>query len=317
MVQADDARQRQDSAVECWVLHRGALGDCILLWPLLRAKVASGMRVVLVTDRSKGLLAAEVLGIDWRDIEQPAFNTLWLEDPLVEPVPAAREVIIFAGSGKDAGNAADAAEERWLGNLQRLFPAARLNVHRSRPDSIFAREWTAALDPPQPEATVNVDGPVVCHIGAGGSSKRWPLERFVELAAHLERATGRSVLLFAGEVEAERFTEGQQAMFAAAGGQFILELSALAGIVRSASLFIGNDSGPAHLAAQLGIRALAIFGPTDPEQWGPVGPQVEILSPSVPSSMDWLSLHDVIKRLEQCGWASALPVRVQPTGKLP
>jgi ADP-heptose:LPS heptosyltransferase len=41
--------------------------------------------------------------------------------------------------------------------------------------------------------------------------------------------------------------------------------------------FVGNDSGVTHLAAASGARTLALFGPTDPAQWAPVGPAVKAL----------------------------------------
>jgi len=39
--------------------------------------------------------------------------------------------------------------------------------------------------------------------------------------------------------------------------------------VAAASLFVGNDSGPAHMAAALGVPAVVIFGASDPAIWGP------------------------------------------------
>ena len=42
-----------------------------------------------------------------------------------------------------------------------------------------------------------------------------------------------------------------------------------------ADLFIGNNSGPAHLSGQLGRRTLVLWGPSDPKQWSPIGPEVE------------------------------------------
>ena len=60
-----------------------------------------------------------------------------------------------------------------------------------------------------------------------------------------------------------------------------------------ARLVIAGDSGPAHLAAQLGVPTLSLFGPGDPRQWGPVGSRVRVLAPPVPSPMDWLSVDRV------------------------
>ena len=47
----------------------------------------------------------------------------------------------------------------------------------------------------------------------------------------------------------------------------------IVGAYAGAARFIGNDSGPGHLAAITGIPTLALFGPTDPARWRPLGPQ--------------------------------------------
>ena len=44
--------------------------------------------------------------------------------------------------------------------------------------------------------------------------------------------------------------------------------------LRTASLFVGNDSGPSHLAGIMGLPTIALFGPTDPAVWKPLGPRV-------------------------------------------
>lgn len=56
-----------------------------------------------------------------------------------------------------------------------------------------------------------------------------------------------------------------------------LELSLLAGVLGQVALYIGHDSGVTHLAALLGVRTIAIFGPTDHHRWGPYGQHVSIV----------------------------------------
>ena len=48
-------------------------------------------------------------------------------------------------------------------------------------------------------------------------------------------------------------------------------------LIAQATVFIGHDSGLTHLAAALGRPTVAIFGPTDPEIWGPRGEQVTVV----------------------------------------
>ena len=56
-----------------------------------------------------------------------------------------------------------------------------------------------------------------------------------------------------------------------------LPLSLLTGVLANMDLYFGHDSGVTHLAAMLGVRTVAVFGPTDPSRWAPSGSHVTIL----------------------------------------
>ena len=108
------------------------------------------------------------------------------------------------------------------------------------------------------------DGFAVVHPFSGSASKNWPLERFRSVAAALESA-GVPVRWTAGPGEelpaAVRFDD----------------LGRLAQWLARARVFIGNDSGIAHLAAACGVPVLALFGPSDPRVWAPRGECVCVL----------------------------------------
>ena len=110
------------------------------------------------------------------------------------------------------------------------------------------------------------------HPGSGGRAKRWPAERFVELAARL----GRPVVWLLGPAESEegRLRAMGRGIGVVAEG---LPLPTLAGLLASCQVYVGNDSGVSHLAAAVGAPTVALFGPTDPAVWAPRGPRVEIL----------------------------------------
>jgi heptosyltransferase-1 len=105
--------------------------------------------------------------------------------------------------------------------------------------------------------------------GAGWGAKRWPVERYGEVARRLARA-GLCPLVNYGPGEEDLF----RAVLAASGGTArptkgsVTELIAL---TRRARIFIGGDTGPLHLAAALRVPVVAIFGPTDPARNGPYG----------------------------------------------
>jgi ADP-heptose:LPS heptosyltransferase len=122
-----------------------------------------------------------------------------------------------------------------------------------------ARTATAALPP----------GFLALHPGSGSPSKNWPFPRFVEAARRLAR--GAPWLLLLGPAEAD-VTPPPDALVARGW-----PLRRLAAAVSAAGLFVGNDSGASHLAAATGAPTLALFGPTDPAVWAPLGPAVSTL----------------------------------------
>lgn len=98
----------------------------------------------------------------------------------------------------------------------------------------------------------------IIHPFASSPSKRWPLERFRELAGRLE--TRMPVQWCRGPEENLE------------GAVCLPNLYDLACWIASARIFIGNDSGITHIAAAVQTPTVAIFGPTDPAIWGPRGP---------------------------------------------
>lgn len=111
--------------------------------------------------------------------------------------------------------------------------------------------------------------------GAGWGAKRWPAERYGEVARELAGRGVRSILNYGpGEEELVRAAEAGSDGTAQAMSCSITELIAL---TRRARLFIGGDTGPLHLAAALRVPVVAIFGPTDPVRNGPYGTRSIVL----------------------------------------
>jgi heptosyltransferase-1 len=105
--------------------------------------------------------------------------------------------------------------------------------------------------------------------GAGWGAKRWPAERYGEVARKLADQGVQSILNYGpGEEELARSAELASGGTAKAMSCTISELIAL---TRRGRLFIGGDTGPLHLAAALRVPVVAIFGPTDPARNGPYG----------------------------------------------
>jgi lipopolysaccharide heptosyltransferase II len=128
---------------------------------------------------------------------------------------------------------------------------------------------------------LDVSGPLVAmHPGAGAYSlaRIWPVEGFAQVARGLIESRGATVLVLGGpdEVErAERLVELAGCDGRAhnlAGRTSIHETAAL---LERCDLFVGNDSGPMHIAAAMGIPVVAVFGPSNQQAWGPYSPPGE------------------------------------------
>jgi heptosyltransferase III len=73
-----------------------------------------------------------------------------------------------------------------------------------------------------------------------------------------------------------------------------VDLSALAAVLSLATLYIGHDSGVTHLADWLDVPTIAIYGPTDPTRWGPVGRRSTVIRAAPCRCADW----DAVRRCE-------------------
>ena len=117
---------------------------------------------------------------------------------------------------------------------------------------------------------------VAIHPGSGSPKKNWPVDRFAELARKL--AAGGIAGPFFTWGEADEKTAGTLQL-TAGDIPFLTNctLVELAAVFANCRAYVGNDSGITHIAAALGIPVVALFGPSDPDRWGPRGPNVKIL----------------------------------------
>jgi heptosyltransferase-1 len=112
------------------------------------------------------------------------------------------------------------------------------------------------------------DSPLaILNPGAGWGAKQWAPEHYGELADGLASRGLRSIVNYGpGEEDLARAAVAASAGNAVALSSSLSELMALA---RRSQLFVGGDTGPMHLAALLGVKTIALFGPTDPSRNGP------------------------------------------------
>ncbi len=279
------------------IFHQAALGDFVLTWPiaLACARLWPTNRILYVTHAGKGALAERAIGTEFRDGEplhalfSPNISTdAKLPEPAMKLLNGAATIISFVSNGSDA----------WANNIKRLAPEAELICVTPRPAEAIDQhvmtyhagqfganvQLQAAIG--QMITHVAASGAtarrpagtrVVIHPGSGGEDKCWPAERFIELAAEL-KTDGHDVHIMLGEVERERWSSDQKKLIAAAATvHHPADLVELFTLLQTARLYIGNDSGPTHLAALIGVPTLALFGRDNEITWRPVGPNVKLI----------------------------------------
>ncbi len=125
------------------------------------------------------------------------------------------------------------------------------------------------------------------HPGATNSrAKVWKASRFAEVAVRLAEEHDAQVVVLGGVTEGELAAEVQRGLppNIALTLQGRTSLADLMGVLAELSVFLTNDSGPMHLSAALGVRTLAVFGPTDARETGPVGARALVVREPVDCS---------------------------------
>src|SRR5260221_3162969 len=123
--------------------------------------------------------------------------------------------------------------------------------------------------------TADVNDFVILNPGAGWGAKRWPAERYGQVAKELAK-DGLCSLINYGPGE-EDLAAAVEAASEGTAQKISCSISELIALTRRARLLIGGDTGPMHLAAALKIPVVAIFGPTDPARNGPFGTRSAVL----------------------------------------
>ena len=297
------------------VIRPGAIGDALLTFPVLKAlrEHYAGMPITLVSN-AQVLPLALAFGVaertfDFQDIhwselfsttgirnssllallKQTDLAICWMRDTngIVErnlKMSGVKHVMIAPGQP---------SEGEHIHIVDYLANTVGLSI--AGPRFIAPSSW------PTPNSVSN--GPtgrsVAIHPGSGSAQKCWPASRF---AAVIERLwqQNRSVLLLAGPADSERVHDVFQQLSAPPTPEMLklltnAPLMEVARQLQPCRCYLGNDSGITHLAAMLGIPTIAIFGPTDPAIWRPVGPFVHIIQGR---SLEEVSIDSVVEAID-------------------
>jgi heptosyltransferase III len=252
------------------VVRACAIGDFVLHLPALRSLARANplARFTLVGYPETLALARPFIPVEAiRSIEAPPWATLFHDCLPEAPFDAAwvwMKDPVFAENLRRSG-------------IPEVFHANPFPAAGHAAEHLL---HTLALPAPEhPDLWDSRSDRIILHPGSGSPSKVWP--RFDELARLLPEA---EVLL--GPCE-KRLSVPNKCLQN-------LSLIEVAEELRRCRMFIGNDSGITHVAAYWGTPTAALFGPTDPKVWGPVGRRVNILQKP---SLKNISVDDVRKLL--------------------
>jgi len=169
-----------------------------------------------------------------------------LQFPYNLRIPSAQEIL---GNERPVHTAEHLASAMfWLGVPEQQIPPARLFAEPESRESPYA----------------------VIHPFASAETKAWPVRFYLQLAQHMKRELDVQPVFISGPGE-DLSTFQMWPTVANPPLERTKEL--LAG----ASWFVGNDSGPAHMAAAFGIPTMVFFGPSDPVTWAPWRTRSEVL----------------------------------------
>jgi ADP-heptose:LPS heptosyltransferase len=266
------------------VLRALGLGDFLTGVPALRAlRLAfADDELVLAAPRALEPLV-ELAGVADRLLDTRGLGPLdWPGGPprlavnLHGKGPQSHHVLRRAGAGRLAAFGCD--EARHAG------PAWRDDEHEVRrwcrmlEESLGIPTDPGALGLSVPDTPASAPGAVVVHPGAAYPSRRWPPERFAEVARWVVGAGYRVVVTGGpdevGLAEQVRRAAGLPEPATLAGRT---DLLALAAQVAAARLVVCGDTGVAHLATAFSTPSVLLFGPTAPSRWGPPDDQRHVV----------------------------------------
>ncbi|MBL8755320.1 MAG: glycosyltransferase family 9 protein [Planctomycetes bacterium] len=258
------------------VVRRGGLGDTLLLAPVLRA----------LARRTPGV------PIDFAGVRE--FTALLVGPGLADGARSSEDLAAYrfphdaavrkACSERHAAVVADDAAFARLADhdcfVQVFDPRPQPGVRAPLAQQIAAQlglvlawphdAWLVRHPPPAVAGAVVVLAP-----GSGGRAKCWPRAHWLLLARGLAETAKLAVVVGPAEIERDDPRTWPWPVPVA----FVVEAapSVLAVRLHGAAAFVGNDSGPTHLAAMLGVPTVALFGPSDAVVYAPQGPCVEIV----------------------------------------
>jgi ADP-heptose:LPS heptosyltransferase len=284
-----DLIARLPSGSRIAVIRLRSLGDCVLTTPAL------------------ALLKAHRPDLEIHVVVEPRFAGVFEDNPDIatvsEAVPHVDLVLNLHGGTRSmwltlaSGTKyrAGFAHHRYSLIYTHKIPTAQAILGVTRPvhtaeHLASAMFWLGVPPAEIPRAKLIAHTPlgrsqyVVMHPFASAPDKAWPIEHFVSVAARLQ-AQGLQPMILAGPSD-------DAAPFAPFQVLKDAPLRDVKNVMSGAAFFIGNDSGPAHIAAAFGVPVVVLFGPSNRVTWAPWRTEARVLTSA--GSIAGISIDEVL-----------------------
>jgi heptosyltransferase-3 len=300
------------------ILQPGAIGDCILTLPLvefMKDSVGLGRVDILGHTEYTGILPGRTAADGIRSIDVVDLHRLFTEtktfdladgDPLINIFADYAWIVTFLGEPDSyfeqnlifTANCSHSAEVITLSmKLPKKFSAhitdfyiqqfitqsgLSLEPRQTRPNDVLIKATKADVNRGRELLKeIGLDSSeklVVIQPGSGSVQKCWHLDNFLAIAKQLG-SKGIRVIFLLGPAESDRFNKATiKKIISVAKYLTDLSLTQVLGLLSCADAYLGNDSGITHLAAGLGVKTVVVFGPTDPDVYRPIGPDVTVFT---------------------------------------
>ncbi len=310
------------TAAHIYVVQLGHLGDALITIPLLRAlrqaypqavlRVVTGAAGAGVFRDFAGVLVNDVVEYNSKKFARGA----WTESTEVPRFSGAHLIIHVRGDLPLLLNyftnyraafrhclvpysrlrmaplyllgvsAVPATKTHQYDRIREVGHALGLNLSQL-PEIEVEQAWVDAARLVFGRHSLDAERAIIIHPGAPWEFRRWPLTRYAAIMQSINAKSDFRIVIIGGEEERALAAELRRL-----GADFIdltglLSLTTLAGVLHLCRLYIGNDSGPGHLAAAVGARTLTLYGPQEPELFGAIGEQCVHLRGAVYCSPCW------------------------------
>ncbi len=266
------------------IIHYGALGDIICTFPGLIQLRRKFQCIDILSQHKIGKLTCALhLTDQCFPLESAIFSSFYTDampSQVQDFLKSYREIIIFSHSRslKSKISSLTGTEVHFISPRPDVNQSIHIHKyilsHLILKGLIENKEMNELL---KTHKKTSLSNQIWIHPGSGSPRKNWDISNFIEIDRLLQ-VQGMIPEFILGPAEhflAEPLSKKFQKKCCV-----IFDLMEVLELFHEGGIFIGNDSGLTHLSAFMGLRTIAIFGPSDPKRWIPLGPAVKVIRPA-------------------------------------